>query len=254
MRSTPWKASRLVPPSTTTSPDTQAEGLASDRRVWCRRRGTDSRRRARPTPRGGEVALVAILVQAHLRLVGIEIDEAGLRRLRMVRDLAPEIEQCLGDRRPGFARHRMRGLVAVAALLVGDPAELAAIGHPDAHLLAGLRHGRHVERRRLDDAADVFDQRCLRGRGRNSRAGSGCLREGHGSGSSASVVVHAAAHLLDRRAPGLGLQAPLDRAFRRPGLLARRRRRLGGLGDECGQPGAGVGAVLLLRAEAARPR
>ena len=50
--------------------------------------------------------------------------------------------------------------------------------------------------------------------------------------------------------PDLGLQPPLDGAFGRPGLLARRRRRLGGLGDEFGKPGAGVGAVLLLRAEA----
>src|SRR5690606_39272022 len=47
------------------------------------------------------------------------------------------------------------------------------------------------------------------------------------------------------------LQAPLDGSLRRLGLLARRWRRFGRLGDQRRQAGAGVGAVLLLRAEAA---
>ncbi len=69
--------------------------------------------------------------------------------------------------------------------------------------------------------------------------------------SARSVVFDPAPQLLHGRAARLGLQPPFDRAFRRPGLLARLRWRFGGLGDQRGQPAAGVGAVLLLRAEAA---
>src|SRR5690606_23322472 len=77
--------------------------------------------------------------------------------------LTPETEQRFWYRRPCLAGCRMRRLVAVAALLVGDPAEFAAIGHADAHLLAGPGHGRNVERGDFDDTADVVHQRGLRG-------------------------------------------------------------------------------------------
>ena len=83
--------------------------------------------------------------------------------MRMVRNLAPESSSVSGIGGQGFPVTGCVGLVAVAALLVGDPAELAAIGHADAHLLAGFRHGGRVERRASHDAADVFDQRRLRG-------------------------------------------------------------------------------------------
>ena len=57
----------------------------------------------------------------------------------------------------------MGRLVAIAALLVGDPAQIAAIRHPHAHFLARARHARNVERRGGDDGTDLGDERFLRG-------------------------------------------------------------------------------------------
>src|SRR5690348_7936113 len=71
------------------------------------------------------------------------------------------------------------------------------------------------------------------------------------SGMLFSVAVDATAQLLHRRPACLALEAALHGAFGRPGLLARRRWRLGRLGDQRGQARPRVGAVLLLGTEAA---
>ena len=154
--------SRPSPPRMTTSPLLSLkETVRSSRRAPPTRNRQSSPSETETTGRG-EVGLVAILVQAHLRAIGIEVDQAGLRRMRIGRDGFPEPQKRIRYRRPGFLRHRMRRLVAIAAFLVGDPAERAAIGHAHAHFLAGARHGRHVERRGLDYLAHILDQRFLR--------------------------------------------------------------------------------------------
>src|SRR5680860_1222726 len=64
--------------------------------------------------------------------------------------------------RPGIPRLRVRGLIAVAAVLVGDPAERTGIGHAHRHRLAGARHGGGVERALRDDLPDFVEKGGLR--------------------------------------------------------------------------------------------
>src|SRR5262245_24009238 len=64
-------------------------------------------------------------------------------------------------------------------------------------------------------------------------------------------AIHPTSQPLYHRTPGLGLEAPFHRTLGRPGLLARRRRRLGGPGNECDEPCPCIGAVLFLGAKAA---
>src|SRR4029077_17966932 len=71
--------------------------------------------------RRGEVLLVLVLMQPHLGVAAVVVDEAGLRVSRIAGDLPPEIEQWLRHRRPGLASHRMRRLIVIAQTLVGDP-------------------------------------------------------------------------------------------------------------------------------------
>ena len=65
MRSTPWKASRASPPSTTASPEaSRTERVGSPRFVppIAEQAGVAERQR---DDRRGEILLVAVLVQAH---------------------------------------------------------------------------------------------------------------------------------------------------------------------------------------------
>jgi type I pantothenate kinase len=154
----------------------------------------------------------------------IEIDEAGLRRLWITGDLVPDIQQFLRHIRPGPARRRVDRLVAIAALLVRDPAERSAIGHAHRHRLAGSGHDGHEERRVGDDRADRSDQGLL------TRAVEifGAVANAVGQLRHLTLLNRrrTAAHLLDFGTAGLFLQPPLDRTLGRLGLLAWRRRRL----------------------------
>src|SRR5438876_958736 len=64
-----------------------------------------------------KIFLVAILVQAHLCCRPIEIDQAGLRRMRIIGEILPGLEQDPGNPRPRSSRLRMGGLVAIAGLV-----------------------------------------------------------------------------------------------------------------------------------------
>src|SRR5262245_17691579 len=50
--------------------------------------------------RSGEVLLIGVLVQAQAGAGGIIVHQAGFRRMRVVGDALPEIEDRDGDRRP----------------------------------------------------------------------------------------------------------------------------------------------------------
>ncbi len=73
----------------------------------------------------------------------------------------PDVEHRLGKRRPRPAGVRVRCLIAVAALLVGNPAERAEVGHADRKRLPGLRHARHEERRPGNQGAEDPDELAL---------------------------------------------------------------------------------------------
>src|SRR3954467_12734648 len=76
--------------------------------------------------RGGEILLVAVLMQAHFGDRSIIVDQAALRWVRVAAKLVPSLNQDVGNRRPRFARLGMGRLIAVAAF-VRDPAERSAI-------------------------------------------------------------------------------------------------------------------------------
>src|SRR5262245_57191760 len=101
-------------------------------------------------------------MQAHAGVGAIDIDQAGLRRVRIARELPPGSEQHVRDWWPGRAGLRMRGLIAVAAL-VRHPTERAAIGHPHRHRLAALGHPGRVDRGGAHDLAQRGDHRLLGG-------------------------------------------------------------------------------------------
>ena len=140
MRSTPWKARRDAPPSTTTSPEASfSERVGSLRFVAADPEQAGVAERDRDHRRG-EILLVAILMQAHLRRRLVVVDEAGFRIVRIARHLPPDVEHHRRDRRPRPAGLGVRRLIAIAAVLVRDPAERAEVGHPDGERLAGPRH------------------------------------------------------------------------------------------------------------------
>ena len=123
MRSTPWKARRDAPPSTTTSPDISRSGAgrAAPRRAADAKTAVVAERQRHH--RRVEILLVGILVKAELCPRRIVVDEAGLGRMRVARHRLPHRQDHVGDRRPWPAGHGMGRLVAVAAVAVGDPAE-----------------------------------------------------------------------------------------------------------------------------------
>ena len=100
-------------------------------------------------------------MQTHLGRARVIIDEACFRRVRIARDLLPEVEQHKRHRGPRLARYRVCGLIAVAALLVGHPAERPAIRHAHRHRFAGAGYGRREERRRFDHGSNGLKQRHL---------------------------------------------------------------------------------------------
>ena len=114
IRSTPWKASRAGPPRTIASPDSsRSERVGSPRlqAAEAEERRIAERKRH---DRRGEVLLVPVLMQAHLGLRVVEIDEAGLRRRRAGRKPHPDLDQPRRHRRPSPAGLGMGRLVAIA--------------------------------------------------------------------------------------------------------------------------------------------
>ena len=89
MRSTPWKARRPAPPKRHRVAGGEAEGAG--RRVALKPADAEQRRVAerQRDDGGGELLLVAVLVQAHPRARVVEVDEAGLGRRRARGDLPP---------------------------------------------------------------------------------------------------------------------------------------------------------------------
>ena len=109
-----------------------------------------------------EIFLVPVLMQAHLRSVAIEIDQTGLRRMRIAAEVVPQFQQHVRYRRPRVPDHGMRRLVTVAAILVRDPSERPAIRHAHAHFLARARHPGREQRCCGNDRANILDERALR--------------------------------------------------------------------------------------------
>jgi hypothetical protein len=90
-----------------------------------------------------EILFVTILMQAHARVRGVEIDQTGLRRMPVTRERRPQGEQNVRDGRPRQAGRGMRRLITVARF-IRHPAERAAIGHAHGQRLAASRHARRI--------------------------------------------------------------------------------------------------------------
>ena len=170
MRSTPWKASRPSPPSTTASPEASRTALVGSLRFNPPTRNRPVSPSDSDTTGAAKSCFVLVLVQAHARVRRVVVDQAGLGRMRIAAELAPRSQDDVRNRRPRLAGFRMRRLIAIAARLVGHPAERAAIRHAHRHRLAGARHARHVKRRGRDDRAHGGEQSHPARRGRDSRA------------------------------------------------------------------------------------
>ena len=109
----------------------------------------------------GENGLIAVLVQAHFRCRPVKVDQAGLRRMRIVGNAVPQSQQGFRQRRPWSAGLRMRRRVAIA-ILVRHPAERAAVRHADGERPARFRHARGKQRRLLQHRAQSREQLPLR--------------------------------------------------------------------------------------------
>ena len=121
IRSTPWKARRDSPPSTTASPE-----LKRNDRVGSLRRVPPIRKIAASpsesdTTGASKIRFVLVLVQPHPRAGRIVVDEAGLGRMRIAGERLPRLHHDLRYRRPRFAGHRMHRLIAVAVMSDTQP-------------------------------------------------------------------------------------------------------------------------------------
>ena len=119
-------------------------------------------------------------MQAHLAVRRIPVDQAGFGIDRIIRQVAPQTGQRVRHGRPGLAGLRMAGLIAIAADLVGDPAQQAEIGHLHRQGLTCARHGRSPEGRLLLDRDHRIDQRLLLRSGEFSRQKSKTVRHDKG--------------------------------------------------------------------------
>ncbi len=80
-----------------------------------------------------------------------------------IRHLVPQIQQPARHRRPGQPGFGMRGLIAVAAVLVRYPAKRPAVAHAHRERLAGARHARHKQRRGREHGPQLGKQSYLLG-------------------------------------------------------------------------------------------
>src|SRR6516162_2192491 len=85
-------------------------------------------------------------MQPHFRVRTIIVDQESFRRVRIARDLVPQLQQWVRNGGPRLAGVRMEALIAIAAL-VRNPAEGTAIRHRDRHWPAGLWHAWREQRR-----------------------------------------------------------------------------------------------------------
>ena len=112
-----------------------------------------------------EVGLVVIAVEAEPAVGGVDVDQARVgfeaAEACILDQRLGDFAHDLGDRRPGFAGLRVRGFVAVAAL-VGVPAAFAAVRQAVDHVGA-RRHLRAKQRRLGDHLRDVIEDRFLLG-------------------------------------------------------------------------------------------
>src|SRR6516165_1076791 len=85
--------------------------------------------------------------------------------MRIGGKLVPGVKRKRRNGRPILPRFRMMRLIAIASRLIGNPAERAAICHPDRERAARARHKRLKERRFFGCAPDVAGEDRLRRRG-----------------------------------------------------------------------------------------
>src|SRR5437764_13012862 len=102
-------------------------------------------------------------MQAHPRARRVIVDQTGLRRMRIAAEITPRVKDLLRKIRPRRAGFGMRFLVAVAALLVGDPAERTAIRHAHGKRFARARHSWREQWRGPNDIAKASEQMLFRG-------------------------------------------------------------------------------------------
>ncbi len=97
MRSTPWKQSRPSPPRMTRSPLDNLNDMVLSLRVHsthAKQAGIAERNR---DDWRSKIVLVLILMQAHARFIGVEIDEASFGRLVIARKIIPDFQQFRRD-------------------------------------------------------------------------------------------------------------------------------------------------------------
>ena len=82
--------------------------------------------------------------------------------MRIAGNGVPDIEHHRRDRRPRYAGLGMGRLIAVAAVLVGHPAEGSEVGHEDREGFAGPRHSGNEEWRGCLGSAEFIDETNLR--------------------------------------------------------------------------------------------
>ncbi len=163
MRSTPWKTRRAGPPKVTASPDSSRNervGALAGQSADAEQGRIAQRQRH---DRRGKLLLVAVLMQAHARVRVVEVDEAGLGRRRVRRELPPRrraaarASAATDARSPGGSagsgsRPRRETQPSEPQLLILDRERLAGPGHPGA-----------VERRLREDGEDRVAQALLGG-------------------------------------------------------------------------------------------
>ena len=110
---------------------------------------------------GRELLLVLVLVQPHAGRGLVEIDQAGIGRMRIAAQVLPGAQHLAWHGGPGLAGLGMRRLVAIT-LHVRHPAEPPAIGHAHGERFSGARHARREERCLTRDLAQAPEQLFLR--------------------------------------------------------------------------------------------